>query len=241
LRPLGLSEKSIAALCTSVAETAAENVGTPVAFQMLECMVEFMSEHSLPSECCAICRGHFSAPEHVLVTSCEHFLHPWCTKDYARHVSGGGVGGNGSGGERGGGSEAPTAALCPVCRTALDLSELCDRAAALDASGGAHSDGDDSDGTTAEVLSAVWRTAEVVAAQAERERVRARQAEKGGLISAKVEILIRETLEIATTADFSVSVDVESLLPAGPAPRPAAEGMAPAAVAVEAPAAAPTS
>ena len=193
LRPLGLSEKSIAALRAAVAETAAEHAGTPVAFQMLECMVEFVSENSLPSECCAICRGVFSSPDHVLVTSCEHFLHPWCTRDYVRHVGGGGVGGNGSDGERGGGAEAPTTALCPVCRTALDLSELCDRATSLEAGGAAHEA--DSDGAAARDLSLEWRTAEVVAAQAERERVRARQAERGGLITAKVEILIREQLE----------------------------------------------
>ena len=147
-------------------------------------MVDFVSEHSLPSECCAICRGDFSAPTHVLVTSCEHFLHPWCTRDYTHHVGGGGGGDGG-----GAGAELPTAALCPVCRTELNLQELCERVASLEANGATKAD--DEDDNSAEG-SAAWRTDAVVAAQAARELVRARQAERGGLISAKVEILIRE-------------------------------------------------
>lgn len=181
LRPLGLSERSIADLRALVAETVAENAGTPVAFQMLECMVDFVSEHSLPSECCAICRGDFVAPTHVLVTSCEHFLHPWCTRDYTHHVGGGdgcGVG-----------AEAPPAALCPVCRTELDFRELCERVASLEANGAIKVDDEDDNSAGG---SAAWRTDDVVAAQAARELVRARQEERGGLISAKVEILIRE-------------------------------------------------
>jgi hypothetical protein len=187
-RPLGLSEQSLSELRAAVAETSAELAGDAMAYQLLECITEFVSAHDMPSEVCAICRGGFAEPPHVLVTPCEHFFHPWCVQEWGEHLDSAATAEEETRSHAGPAGAQPTPALCPVCRTGLDMPALRHRAGELEGTGVRVVSSGEADA----VDMADWRTPAIVAAQRARERVRAKQAAKGGLIEKKTEILIRE-------------------------------------------------
>lgn len=184
-RPLGLSEGALTALRSAVTEVICELTGDPLTYQLLERITEFVTEHHLPSELCAICRGEFTDPKDVIMTDCEHFLHPWCTLEYAEHLD------NECGACDAPDTHSPSMSReeprCPVCRSEINIAQLRDCARALKHAGARCATADT--GTAP----ADWRTPDVIAAQADRESIFTRQAERGGLIEKKTEILITET------------------------------------------------
>lgn len=129
--PRGLSDEKIIKIQQELEDTAQENVGGPMLYQLIEVAKEHLTQENIPCCQCTICLYGFAEGDVFTKTQCYHYFHSHCLARYLRHAleqiaqeeadkpsltpsTAAAVGGNED--------LAVTKVVCPVCR--LPLSPL---------------------------------------------------------------------------------------------------------------------
>lgn len=123
--PRGLSDEKIERIRRDLHETARENAGSPMLYQLIEVAKDHLTEENVPCCQCTICLYGFAEGDVFTKTQCYHYFHSHCLGRYVRHALGQ------MSKEREAKlspaheqEEPPDKVGCPVCRLPLSLSEV---------------------------------------------------------------------------------------------------------------------
>ncbi|XP_068100246.1 E3 ubiquitin-protein ligase RNF25 [Hyperolius riggenbachi] len=111
--PRGLCDEQIHCITDALRSTAAQAVGGPVLYELIEKGKEMLTASNIPRGHCVICLYGFQEGDSLTKTSCFHHFHSHCLGRYTKHCL-----------EQT--TEKDPAVLCPVCRESLvcDLNKL---------------------------------------------------------------------------------------------------------------------
>lgn len=84
--PRGLSDDKIAKIQEDLQDTAQENVGSPMLYQLIEVAKEHLTEENVPCCQCTICLYGFAEGDVFTKTECYHYFHSHCLARYVRHA-----------------------------------------------------------------------------------------------------------------------------------------------------------
>lgn len=123
--PRGLSDEKIERIRRDVQETARENVGSPMLYQLIEVAKDHLTEENVPCCQCTICLYGFAEGDVFTKTQCYHYFHSHCLGRYVSHALGQMAREHEAklspAHEK---PESPDKVGCPVCRLPLSLSEI---------------------------------------------------------------------------------------------------------------------
>lgn len=85
-RSRGLSDEFMNGLSRKLADLTNEKKGEYMLFDMLDLLKENLTENNVPSDICSICLSGFESGVEFLKTSCFHYFHRYCMKNYKNHV-----------------------------------------------------------------------------------------------------------------------------------------------------------
>ncbi|KAM3916462.1 E3 ubiquitin-protein ligase RNF25 [Leptodactylus fuscus] len=103
--PRGLCDEQIDSIICTLRTTAAQSVGCPVLYALIEKGKEMLTASNVPRGHCVICLYDFQEDDCLTKTNCFHHFHSYCLGRYAKHCLDN---------DRG---EEPV--VCPVCREDL--------------------------------------------------------------------------------------------------------------------------
>ncbi|XP_037513133.1 E3 ubiquitin-protein ligase RNF25 [Rhipicephalus sanguineus] len=84
--PRGLSDEKIVKIQEDLQDTAQENVGSPMLYQLIEVAKEHLTEENVPCCQCTICLYGFAEGDVFTKTQCYHYFHSHCLARYVRHA-----------------------------------------------------------------------------------------------------------------------------------------------------------
>lgn len=84
--PRGLSDEKISKIQEDLQDTAQENVGSPMLYQLIEVAKEHLTEENVPCCQCTICLYGFAEGDVFTKTQCYHYFHSHCLARYVRHA-----------------------------------------------------------------------------------------------------------------------------------------------------------
>uniref|UniRef100_A0A023GFT0 E3 ubiquitin-protein ligase RNF25 n=1 Tax=Amblyomma triste TaxID=251400 RepID=A0A023GFT0_AMBTT len=84
--PRGLSDEKITKIQQELEDTAQENVGGPMLYQLIEVAKEHLTQENIPCCQCTICLYGFAEGDVFTKTQCYHYFHSHCLARYLRHA-----------------------------------------------------------------------------------------------------------------------------------------------------------
>ncbi|KAK3084382.1 hypothetical protein FSP39_012603, partial [Pinctada imbricata] len=83
--PRGLGEEQVISVKSSMLDLAKERQGGHMLYEMIELVVDSLTQGNVPRCACPICYEHFTDMDMFTRTQCYHFFHVSCLDRYVRH------------------------------------------------------------------------------------------------------------------------------------------------------------